>query len=541
FQEVIELLPQQAFFLKCTIRSQMLSPDTEYVCYLVFKLSETCQGLHYPVKVRDVLHQENNEAEFVYFITPSPLNIHGFTRIPKQRDDGWMEIQVWKFNSAHEFKDDSLSMNFKFTSHEGIMSGLISIELFKSNSVQKLKNPHFDDGDDVAPLDNSQFQLLEYNSTRYPKITKSPKFYYIEDVAPNFSTVDDLGSDEDEEGEFDNDEEKEGERERSTRGDEIGRSRTLVGQGSVVIVTAGAYYLPRMSTKSMMACGSDLPKGLLYLLYAIKSPQSSIFTACDVMLRAVNVTRLRFLRLPALDTFCQNYHIPDNVNPELLGPNQNIHNSPVGKIGVYTRFFDFANFWIPLSRFLVDVLEYFRINLSQLSVIAAARISHFEILCRVYEMDLLAFIRHADPIKVRIGEKRIKEGHVPLLDSTVGHVIPLAGEDDQARSVVRVGHGDQNDNIENVGHDDPNKESGDADQENWSEGNDHVGQDETSTILMDAEVQAAGVGKPKGKRKKRRTTGGASDSNHPPKKLREDHDTSGNVSANTSGKSLAVV
>ncbi|PWA35928.1 protein kinase-like domain, Phloem protein 2-like protein [Artemisia annua] len=103
----------------------MLSPNTEYVCYLVFKLSEKCEGLHCPVEVRDVLHKENNEAEFVYFITPSPLNINGITRVPKQREDGWMEIQVWKFNSAHEFKDDSLSMNMKFTSHEGTMSGLI--------------------------------------------------------------------------------------------------------------------------------------------------------------------------------------------------------------------------------------------------------------------------------------------------------------------------------------------------------------------------------------------------------------------------------
>ena len=122
---MIELLPQQVFHVNCTIKSQMLSSDTEYVCYLVFKLSEKVQGLHCPVKVRDVLHQENNEAEFVYFITPSPLNINDITRVPKQREDGWMEIQVWKFNSTHEFKDDSLSMNMKFTSHEGTMSGLI--------------------------------------------------------------------------------------------------------------------------------------------------------------------------------------------------------------------------------------------------------------------------------------------------------------------------------------------------------------------------------------------------------------------------------
>ncbi|GKE06176.1 kinase-like domain, phloem protein 2-like protein [Tanacetum coccineum] len=129
FQEVIELSPQQVFHISCTIKCQMLSPDTDYVCYLVFKVSEKCHGLHCPVKFRDVLREENNEAEFVYFITPSPLNINGITRVPIQREDGWMEIQLWKFNSAHEFKDDSLSMNMKFSSHEGTMSGLIVCSL----------------------------------------------------------------------------------------------------------------------------------------------------------------------------------------------------------------------------------------------------------------------------------------------------------------------------------------------------------------------------------------------------------------------------
>ncbi|GJY63569.1 kinase-like domain, phloem protein 2-like protein [Tanacetum coccineum] len=125
FKEVIELLPQQVFHIKCTMKSQLLSPDTEYVCYLLFTLSENCQGMHCPVKVRDILHQEKKEAEFLYFITPEPLNIHDITRVPKQREDGWMEIQLWKFKSAHEFKDVSPSMNMRFTSLEGTMSGLI--------------------------------------------------------------------------------------------------------------------------------------------------------------------------------------------------------------------------------------------------------------------------------------------------------------------------------------------------------------------------------------------------------------------------------
>ncbi|CAI9260025.1 unnamed protein product [Lactuca saligna] len=61
FQEVIELLLQQIFRINCKITSQMLSPDTEYACYLVFKLSDKCRGLHCPVKVRDLLHRNNKE------------------------------------------------------------------------------------------------------------------------------------------------------------------------------------------------------------------------------------------------------------------------------------------------------------------------------------------------------------------------------------------------------------------------------------------------------------------------------------------------
>nr|GEW44802.1 hypothetical protein [Tanacetum cinerariifolium] len=76
----------------------------------------------------------------------------------------------------------------------------------------------------------------------------------------------------------------------------------------------------------------------------------------------------------ALDALCKKYYIPDVVHPELPGRNDRICNSLTGKIGVYIRFFDFANYRIPLSRFFVDILEYFQINLSQLSVIAAAKV-----------------------------------------------------------------------------------------------------------------------------------------------------------------------
>ncbi|GKE78480.1 hypothetical protein Tco_1544600, partial [Tanacetum coccineum] len=41
------------------------------------------------------------------------------------------------------------------------------------------------------------------------------------------------------------------------------------------------------------------------------------------------------------------------------------------------------------------------------------------------EMDLLSFIRTADPTKVRVGERQRAEGEPKLLDTTLGRVVPL--------------------------------------------------------------------------------------------------------------------
>ncbi|KAK9068983.1 hypothetical protein SSX86_013099 [Deinandra increscens subsp. villosa] len=132
FQEVIELLPQQVFRIKCKIENKMLSQDTEYLCYLVFKLSDKCVGLHCPVRVRDLRksNRYNKKTEIVYFRSPSPWNLHENNSIPKQREDGWMEVKVWKFKSSGDDsydqpRDGSIPVNLKLITYEGTMSGLI--------------------------------------------------------------------------------------------------------------------------------------------------------------------------------------------------------------------------------------------------------------------------------------------------------------------------------------------------------------------------------------------------------------------------------
>nr|GEX97151.1 hypothetical protein [Tanacetum cinerariifolium] len=110
-------------------------------------------------------------------------------------------------------------------------------------------------------------------------------------------------------------------------------------------------------------------------------------------------------------------------------------------------------------------------------------------------MDLFAFISHADPSKVRIGEKQIKEGQVSLLKSTMGHVVPPAGVNEQ---------GNQNDDEILV---------------------------DAGIVRIKDEVLDIVAEKAKGSMKKRKAVGGASGSNLPPKKLKADHDTSTGVTA----------
>nr|GEW76005.1 hypothetical protein [Tanacetum cinerariifolium] len=132
------------------------------------------------------------------------------------------------------------------------------------------------------------------------------------------------------------------------------------------------------------------------------------------------------------------------------------------------------------------------------------------------KMDLFAFIRHADPTKVRIGERQIEEGQTPLLDFTRVRVVSLVVGGDQVRSSVPADHGDHNHDVDNIGTHDLNKEG-------------------------DDEIQGVVVDKPKGTKRKRKDVVGSSGSNLPPKKLREYYDACGDGGASTAGQSLGAL
>ncbi|GKD12655.1 hypothetical protein Tco_1197062 [Tanacetum coccineum] len=134
----------------------------------------------------------------------------------------------------------------------------------------------------------------------------------------------------------------------------------------------------------------------------------------------------------------------------------------------------------------------------------------------------VCFINHADPTKVRIRERKVREGEVLLLESTRGRVVPLASVNEQ---------GNQNDDIQDAGVHVVNEEGATNGQENLVD---------ADIVRIEDEVPATVAEKAKGSRKKRKAAGGASGFNLPPKKLRADHGTSG-AGASTSGKSVVVL
>nr|GEW73299.1 hypothetical protein [Tanacetum cinerariifolium] len=66
-------------------------------------------------------------------------------------------------------------------------------------------------------------------------------------------------------------------------------------------------------------------------------------------------------------------------------------------------------------------------------------------------MDLFAFIRHADPTKVKVGDREAHDGEVPMLELTMYRVVPLAGVYDHENSNVQdAGNDDVNEGVNDV-------------------------------------------------------------------------------------------
>ncbi|GKB94094.1 hypothetical protein Tco_0980231, partial [Tanacetum coccineum] len=318
------------------------------------------------------------------------------------------------------------------------------------------------------------------------------------------------------------------------------------------------------------------------------------------------------LTMKHLDAICSKYFVPEEVHPQLPSSDATMHERPAGKVGMYTRFFDYANYRIPFSTFFVSVLTHFRFfyptypcldsamnldywrigydhffGLMSLWVPANARfncvrvqylpkvesscpliinvehintlIAHAspflrfpeEFLCWVgisrnyllnkdmyprfeYEngevMDLNAFIRTADPRKVRIVERPRAENEGPIVTVAKHRTVTLL-----PTSVVRSS-GELSASVERefVG----DASVGDGGDQGFDSA---VGQEIVEPSVPVAASAEATVPKPQRSKKKRviYDSEGLPVAPHPPKRLRTDYGTAGG--SVTGGKSLSAL
>ncbi|KAM0040033.1 hypothetical protein Hdeb2414_s0012g00389011 [Helianthus debilis subsp. tardiflorus] len=86
-----------------------------------------------------------------------------------------------------------------------------------------------------------------------------------------------------------------------------------------------------------------------------------------------------------LDKFVREYRIPTDLHPMLPSKDETIYPFRQGKFPLYTRVCNFANYRIPFSRFLIRVLHFFRVHISQVNPFGLSRISHFELSCHAQD------------------------------------------------------------------------------------------------------------------------------------------------------------
>ncbi|GJZ50784.1 hypothetical protein Tco_0605299 [Tanacetum coccineum] len=90
-----------------------------------------------------------------------------------------------------------------------------------------------------------------------------------------------------------------------------------------------------------------------------------------------------------LETLIATYDIPLDLRPRLPDPNFMMINLPVGDttIGIYSMIFDSSSVRIPFSSFLLAVLKYFKVHISQLVPLGLSKVITFEVLYRSLKIE----------------------------------------------------------------------------------------------------------------------------------------------------------
>ncbi|KAG8363807.1 hypothetical protein BUALT_Bualt19G0060700 [Buddleja alternifolia] len=123
FAEVAELLNVCWFKIDGKISMKMLSPNTNYAAYLVFKRRANFCGFHNPI-FTGYVGFAGQESQTLRICLAESVPNESTTEYPKQRDDGWMEVMLGEYFVQDGGQDGDFEISL-FQCNSSWKSGLI--------------------------------------------------------------------------------------------------------------------------------------------------------------------------------------------------------------------------------------------------------------------------------------------------------------------------------------------------------------------------------------------------------------------------------
>ncbi|KAF5786532.1 hypothetical protein HanXRQr2_Chr10g0442051 [Helianthus annuus] len=94
----------------------------------------------------------------------------------------------------------------------------------------------------------------------------------------------------------------------------------------------------------------------------------------------VNLPPLKWSR-ETFDSMVQKFKFPDSWGVQYPDEGQTTANAPAGYITLFWDYFAEGKFRLPVTKFFLEILSYYKFHISQTHPIGMVRIRHFEFLC----------------------------------------------------------------------------------------------------------------------------------------------------------------
>ncbi|KAM0024744.1 hypothetical protein Hdeb2414_s0022g00619251 [Helianthus debilis subsp. tardiflorus] len=101
---------------------------------------------------------------------------------------------------------------------------------------------------------------------------------------------------------------------------------------------------------------------------------------------SVEIPPLKWSRA-TFDGLVRNFRFSDNWGACYPEEGQTAADAPAGYVTLFWDFFSAGNFRLPVTKFFLEFLEYYKIHISQLHPIGMVRVRHFEFVCRTMNLE----------------------------------------------------------------------------------------------------------------------------------------------------------